>query len=71
MLPARTEIAIDGRTMLVPEPGRAIPLTPGRHVLTLQAGRREARDYEIVVQPGEHVLVVNIQAATGGGRRVE
>jgi serine/threonine protein kinase len=66
MLPARTEILLDGRVVLVPEPGRAIPIEPGRHTLSLEVARRDAKEYEFVVQPGEHVLVVNVtpRAAT-------
>ena len=60
MLPARTEILLDGRVVLVPEPGRAIPIEPGRHTLSLEVARRDAKEYEFVVQPGEHVLVVNV-----------
>jgi hypothetical protein len=66
MLPARTEILLDGRVVLVPEPGRAIPIEPGKHTLSLEVARRDAKEYEFVVQPGEHVLVVNVtpRAAT-------
>jgi serine/threonine-protein kinase len=62
MLPARTEVLLDGKVLVVPGPGRPIPIEPGKHTLTVEVGRRESREYEFVVSPGEHLLVVNVTA---------
>ncbi|MFO0552678.1 MAG: serine/threonine-protein kinase [Polyangiaceae bacterium] len=60
MLPARAEIQLDGRTMIVSEPGRAVPIETGRHTITLTTGKRGPHDYEFTVQPGEHIVVVQV-----------
>jgi len=65
MLPTRTEVLLDGKSMLVPEPGRGVPLEPGRHTLSLKLAKRETREYEFVAEPGDHVVVVSVSAAKG------
>jgi serine/threonine-protein kinase len=66
MLPARTEVELDGAVLLVPEPGRAIPIEPGKHRVTIQIGRREATDYEFMAAPGDHIVVVSVNPAKAG-----
>ncbi len=58
-LPARTTVSIDGRTLVVPEPGRPIPLSPGKHTITIGLPRDE-RDYEVHVEPGDHLLIIPV-----------
>ncbi len=65
MIPARTEVLLDGKTMLVPEPGRAVPIEPGKHTLSIRLPKRDTRDYEFVAEPGDHVVVVSVAANKG------
>jgi serine/threonine-protein kinase len=65
-IPARVEVELDGSILLVPEPGKAIPLEPGRHKLTVQVGKREATDYEFVAAPGDHIVVMSINPPKAG-----
>ncbi len=66
MIPPRTEIELDGAIIIVPEPGRAIPIEPGKHRVSIQVGRRDAAQYEFVAEPGEHVVVVSLNPARAG-----
>lgn len=66
MLPARTEVELDGAIIVVPEPGRAIPIEAGKHRVSIQVGRRDATEYEFVAEPGEHVVVVSLNPARVG-----
>jgi serine/threonine protein kinase len=61
MLPARAEIELDGKRMLVPEQGRAIPIEPGRHELTVSSIGKGEREYEFVAEPGDHVVIVTVR----------
>ena len=61
MLPARAEIELDGKRMLVPEQGRPIPIEPGRHELTVSALGKGEREYEFVAQPGDHLVIVTVR----------
>jgi serine/threonine protein kinase len=65
MIPARTEVLLDGKTMLVPEPGRSVPIEPGKHTLSIRLPKRDTRDYEFVAEPGDHVVVVSVSANKG------
>lgn len=65
-IPARVEVELDGSILLVPEPGKALPLEPGRHKLTVQIGKREATDYEFVAAPGDHIVVMSINPPKAG-----
>lgn len=58
-LPSRTEIMIDGRTVILPEAGRPLPISPGRHTITVNLPRDE-REYDVFVQPGDHVVLVPV-----------
>jgi hypothetical protein len=62
VLPANVELAIDGSALLTTEPGRALPIAPGRHTLTLTVGKREPKDFEIAIERGDRVLVVPMPA---------
>lgn len=59
-LPARTQVAIDGRTVILPEAGRPLPIEPGRHTITVNLPRDE-REYDVFIQPGDHVVLVPLQ----------
>ncbi len=61
MLPARAEIELDGKRMLIPEQGRPIPIEPGRHELTVSAIGKGEREYEFVAEPGDHVVIVTVR----------
>ncbi len=58
-LPARTEIQIDGRTVIVPEAGRPLRIEPGRHTITVSLPRDE-REYDVFVEPGDNVVLVPV-----------
>lgn len=60
LFPARTEVELDGRTIIVPEAGKAMPIDPGKHTLTVGAPRRERKAYDFVVEEGDHVLVLTL-----------
>lgn len=61
MLPARAEIELDGKRMIVPEAGRAIPIEPGRHSLSVSSIGKGEREYEFVAEPGDHVVIVTVR----------
>jgi hypothetical protein len=61
MLPARAEIELDGKRMLIPEQGRPIPIEPGRHELTVSAIGKGEREYEFVAEPGDHIVIVTVR----------
>lgn len=69
-LPPRAEVKLDGRTLLGAGSTRQIPIDPGSHKLTIQLGKKEAREYEFAAEPGEHVVlvVVPMNRATGTGK---
>ncbi len=58
-LPARTQVSIDGKTVIVPEAGRPLPIAPGRHTITVNLPRDE-REYDVFIQPGDHVVLVPV-----------
>lgn len=58
-LPARAEIKMDGRTVLVPEAGRPLSIEPGRHTVTVTIARDE-REYDVFVEPGDNVVLVPV-----------
>jgi serine/threonine protein kinase len=58
-LPARSEIKIDGRTVVVSEAGRPMPIEPGKHTITVTLAREE-KQYDVYVEPGDHVVLVPI-----------
>jgi len=58
-LPARAEIKIDGRTVVVSEAGRPMPIEPGKHTITVTLAREE-KQYDVYVEPGDHVVLVTI-----------
>ncbi len=66
MVPPRTEIELDGAIIVVPEPGRALPIRPGKHRVSVQVGRRDATEYEFVAEPGEHIVVVSVNPPRAG-----
>lgn len=67
-LPARGRLEIDGRVIATPEPGKDIPVSPGRHTVSITLPRREAQVFDVVVDDGEHVVVL-VQPAAANGRR--
>jgi len=73
-LPARGRLAIDGRAIAPPEPGKKIPVEPGRHSISITTPKKDgAQTFDIVVGPGEHVVLLVPPGGGGGGanRRVE
>jgi len=69
LLPANVELALDGKALVTTEPGRAIPIAPGRHELTLTVGRREPKEAIVHVERGEQVVVVPLATPRAGGTR--
>jgi hypothetical protein len=68
-LPARTRLTIDDRVIAPPEPGKEIPVEPGRHTISITLPRREAQVFDVVVGPGEHVvLMLQLGTTTRGAR---
>lgn len=63
MVPARTELELDGKRMLVPEAGRPIPIEPGRHEVTVKYGKRDPEAYEFVAESGDHLVIVPVAPA--------
>lgn len=57
-LPARALLQIDGRVIATPEPGKDIPVQPGRRTITLSLPRKDPMVFDIVVDPGEHVVLL-------------
>lgn len=57
-IPPRTEIQLDGRTLLGAGTLREIPIDPGSHKLTVRIARRDAKEYEFVAEPGDHVVLL-------------
>ncbi len=68
-LPARARLSIDGRVIALPEPGKEIPVTPGRHTVSITSPRREAETFDVIVGEGEHVVLL-VQLG-GNARRNE
>jgi serine/threonine-protein kinase len=66
-LPARGRLEIDGRVIATPEPGKEIPVAPGRHTVTIAIPRREEQAFDVVVGDGEHLVLV--VPPLGGARR--
>ncbi len=60
MLPARTEVELDGKKLLLSEPGKPLPIEPGKHTLTVATTRGQL-EYEFVAAPGDHVVVVTVR----------
>ncbi len=58
----RTEIVLDGRTVVVTEPGRAIPISAGKHTLSLSIRKRE-KDLEFVAKEGDNIYFVPVLMA--------
>jgi serine/threonine-protein kinase len=69
LLPANVELALDGKALVTTEPGRPIPIAPGRHELTLTVGRREPKEAIVHVERGEQVVVVPLATPRAGGTR--
>jgi serine/threonine protein kinase len=69
LLPANAELALDGKALVTTEPGRPIPIAPGRHELTLTIGRREPKEAIVHVERGEQVVVVPLATPRAGGTR--
>lgn len=68
-LPARGRLAIDGRTIALPEPGKKIPVEPGRHSISITAPRKDSTQvFDVVVGPGEHVVLL-VQPGGGASNR--
>lgn len=63
MVPARTELELDGKRILVPEAGRPIPIEPGRHEVTVKYGKRDPEAYEFVAESGDHLVIVPVAPA--------
>ena len=55
----RTEIVLDGRTVLLTDPLRPIPISPGTHTLSLALRKRE-KDLEFVAKEGESIIIVPV-----------
>jgi len=71
-LPARGRLAIDGRAIALPEPGKKIPVEPGRHSISITSPRKEAtQTFDVVVGPGEHVVLLVGPGGGGGNRKVD
>lgn len=64
-LPARGRLEIDGRLIATPEPGKDIPVSPGRHTVSITLPRRETQTFDVIVDDGEHVVVLVQPAASG------
>lgn len=65
-LPARGRLSIDGRPIALPEPGKKIPVEPGRHAISITSPRKDTtQTFDIVVDPGEHVVLL---VQPGGGK---
>jgi serine/threonine protein kinase len=69
LLPANVEIALDGKALVTTEPGRPIPIAPGRHELTLTVGRREPKEAVVHVERGEQIVVIPLVAPRSGAAR--
>jgi hypothetical protein len=69
-LPARDVLSIDGRPIAVPEPGKKIPVNPGRHTISITAPRKDVtQTFDVVVDPGEHVVLLVQPGGGGAGRK--
>ncbi len=55
----RAEILLDGRTLIITDPSRPIPIAPGTHTLSLSVRKRE-KDLEFNVKAGENVVFVPV-----------
>jgi serine/threonine protein kinase len=55
----RTEVTLDGRTLIVTEPGRTMPIDPGEHTLSFSFRKRE-KDLVIGVAEGQNVVLVPV-----------
>lgn len=64
-LPPRARLSIDGRVIALPEPGTEIPVTPGRHTVAITTPKREAETFDVVVNEGEHVVLLVQLGGTG------
>jgi eukaryotic-like serine/threonine-protein kinase len=54
----KVELLIDGKTVKMPADGVALPLSPGRHTVTVLLPKGEHREYPLTVRAGEKIVVV-------------
>jgi serine/threonine-protein kinase len=69
-LPPKARLEIDGKSVIPPGPGKEIPVEPGRRSVSLAMARREPQVFDVVVEPGEHVVLV-VPPSRRDGRRAE
>jgi len=71
-LPARGRMEIDGRPIAPPEPGKKIPVEPGRHAITISSPRKDTtQTFDIVVGAGEHVVLLVPPSVARKDRRAD
>ena len=68
-LPRRTQVELNGQALIVPEGGK-MPISPGRHTLTITLPRSERREYTFTVNPGEQVIFVPAPRNIGSTREM-
>lgn len=59
-LPPKTEYHLDGHTLVITDPDRPIPLSPGKHVISLAGPKRESKEYEFYVNDGDSIVVIGV-----------
>ncbi|MBI5534364.1 MAG: serine/threonine protein kinase [Deltaproteobacteria bacterium] len=57
-LPRKAEVLIDGRVVKVPADGTPIPLSVGKHTVSVVSPKGERRDFPVAIRPGERIVVV-------------